>query len=85
MVLAGALWYGCFCEALHRPLCRVTGARKLVWHFDFGRRVTGARKLASHFDFGRMVLATPWVWVLLRGVAKTIVPSDLCQEVRVAF
>ena len=45
--------------------------------------MTGARKLAWHSDFWGMVLAEDlgmfaWVWVLLRGVAKTIVPSDWC-------
>ena len=45
----------------------MTGPRKLVWLFDSGGMV-----LAE--DFGMFA----WVWVLLRGVAKTIVPSDWC-------
>ena len=72
VVLAdGALGYVCFCEALQRPLCRVNGAKMFVRHFGFGPMVlTGA--LGYVFFF------------FLRGVAKTIVPSEWCCEVCVA-
>ena len=66
MVPAGALGYGCFWEALQRPLCRGNGARKFVWHFDFGRVVLAVSGCCT------------WVWVLLGGVTKTIVPREWC-------
>ena len=71
VVLAAALGYGCFWEALQRPLCRGNGARKFVWHFDFGRVV-----LAAALGYGCF-------WEALQR--PIIVPREWCWEVCVAF
>ena len=60
MVLAGALGYGCFWEALQRPLCLVNGARKFVWHFDFGRVVLAVSGCCT------------WVWYFWEALQRSL-------------